>query len=102
MKPYADVWEEVDKDEAAGAEDAGTTEATAKKRTYNHYPPEVVEFYFDFEKQMGGPRTSIVNFVKDNYPSLFPKSFCESRVRAWEKGIKEPKEEKPGRGLGWR
>ena len=70
----------------------------SKGKTYHKYRPEVVQFYFDCERNMGGPPNSVVNFVKEHYPSLFPSVFNESRVRYWEKKQKTPE----GKGKGWR
>ena len=67
-----------------------TNEATTEnlnvsaRRPYHRYPDEVIEFYFKFEQDMGGPRYRVVEFVKNNYPSLFPSGLNESRVRTWE------------------
>ena len=61
-----------------------------KRAPHHAYPNEVIEFYFKFEQEMGGPRsgpTGVVAFVKAHYPSLFPASFNESRPRSWEPGL---------------
>ena len=60
---------------------------TSKRAPHHDYPPEVIEFYFKFEQEMGGSRSDVVAFVKAHYPSLFPKSFNESRPRSWEPGL---------------
>jgi len=69
-----------------------------QKRAYHQYSDDVIAFYFDFEKNMGGPRYKVCEFVVAKYPSLFPPSFNESRVRHWINKGKKPK----GRGPGWR
>jgi hypothetical protein len=72
-----------------------------KKRGYHSYSQPVIDFYFSFEKLTGLPRYTTVQIVKADYPSLFPSTFHESRVRSWEDKNKKS-EDKAGPGKGWR
>jgi hypothetical protein len=86
----------IEEDENEPAEGEGA--AVKQKRAYHAYPEDVRQVYFDFEKQMGGPRSKVVAFVKHNYPSLFPPTFNECRPREWERAMKKT----DGPGKGWR
>ena len=51
------------------------------KRSYHKYEPPIIEFFFQFQKFSNLSRLAAVDYVKNNYPSLFPAGFNESRVR---------------------
>ena len=75
------------------------------KRKNHSYNPEIVEIYFSFESQMGGPKTKVVAFVSSQYPRLFTSSSSERRVRGWVEAKNEKGSAPFGvtdRGYGWR
>ena len=89
----------------------GNVDPEPSRRPYHKYPQAVVDFYFQFERDMKGPRLQTVTFLKENYPSLFPLGFNEGRVRAWERNRKlqdtsqsadKDKTNTGAEGQGWR
>ena len=53
------------------------------------------------EGKEGLTRNATVKLVKQNYPSLFPETFHESRVRDWEKKGRR-RNDASGPGKGWK
>ena len=74
----------------------------AKKRSYHKYNDDVVDVCCKFGGiRKPAPGSRIVEHVKKQYPSPFPTSFNESRVKSWEQGANKKSEGADGTGKDW-